>query len=98
MSKIEAGRIRLDFEQVRLGRFLNDTMRVVSARADDKQIEKRDKTSGEPVQFYVGGSRGLPYEIVVFTVGKDQIAGYLSTPKEGASPAAAAPAAAPAKP
>ena len=39
MSKIEAGRIRLDFEQVRLGRFLHDTMRVVSARADDKQIE-----------------------------------------------------------
>jgi two-component system cell cycle sensor histidine kinase PleC len=39
MSKIEAGRIRLDFEQVRLGRFLNDTMRVVSSRADDKQIE-----------------------------------------------------------
>jgi two-component system cell cycle sensor histidine kinase PleC len=39
MSKIEAGRIRLDFEQVRLGRFLNDAMRVVSSRADDKQIE-----------------------------------------------------------
>ncbi|MCC6887268.1 MAG: PAS-domain containing protein [Hyphomicrobiales bacterium] len=39
MSKIEAGRIRLDFEQVRLGRFLNDAMRVVSARAADKQIE-----------------------------------------------------------
>src|SRR5918996_902803 len=38
MSKIEAGRIRLDFEQVRLGRFLNDTMRVVSARADDKRL------------------------------------------------------------
>jgi two-component system cell cycle sensor histidine kinase PleC len=39
MSKIEAGRIRLDFEQVRLGRFLNDAMRVVSARADDKRID-----------------------------------------------------------
>jgi len=39
MSKIEAGRIRLDLVQVRLGRFLNDTMRVVSARADDKRIE-----------------------------------------------------------
>jgi two-component system, cell cycle sensor histidine kinase PleC len=39
MSKIEAGRIRLDFVQVRLGRFLNDTMRVLSARADDKGIE-----------------------------------------------------------
>jgi two-component system cell cycle sensor histidine kinase PleC len=39
MSKIEAGRIRLDVEEIRLGRFLNDAMRVVSARADDKQIE-----------------------------------------------------------
>src|SRR5882672_10103623 len=62
--------------------------------ADDKQIEKRDKTSGEPVQFYVGGTRGLPYEIVVFNVGKDQITGYLSTPKDAGSAPAAAPAAA----
>jgi two-component system cell cycle sensor histidine kinase PleC len=38
MSKIEAGRIRLDLSEVRLGRFLNDAMRVVSARADDKKI------------------------------------------------------------
>jgi hypothetical protein len=67
--------------------------------ADDRQIEKRDKTSGEPVQFYVGSSRSMPYEIVVFTVGKDQITGYLSTPKDGGAPAAAAaPASAPAKP
>jgi predicted nucleic acid-binding Zn-ribbon protein len=67
--------------------------------ADDKQIEKRDKTSGEPVQFYVGQSRALPYEIVVFNVAKDQITGYLSTPKDGGSAPAPAPAAAaPAKP
>lgn len=39
MSKIEAGRIRLDVVEVRLGRFLNDAMRVVSARADDKKID-----------------------------------------------------------
>src|SRR4029077_2129071 len=38
MSKIEAGRIRLDLAEVRLGRFLNDAMRVVSARADDKKL------------------------------------------------------------
>jgi len=63
--------------------------------ADDRQIEKKDKTSGEPVQFYVGSSRSMPYEIVVFTVGKDQITGYLSTPKDASAPAAAA---APAKP
>jgi hypothetical protein len=67
--------------------------------ADDKTIEKKDKTSGEPVQFYVkGSSRMAPYEIVVFDVGKNQITGYLATPKDsgGASAPAAAPATAPA--
>jgi hypothetical protein len=45
-----------------------------------------------------------PYEIVVFDVGKNDINGYLSTPKDAGSGAAAAPApaaapaAAPAKP
>jgi len=62
--------------------------------ADDKTIEKKDKTSGEPVQFYVKGSaRMAPYEIVVFEVGKNQITGYLATPKDGGAappPAAAA--------
>jgi len=58
---------------------------------DDRAIEKRDKTAGEPVQFYVKGvSRMAPYEMVVFDVGKDQVTGYLSTPKDmgAASPAA----------
>jgi len=63
--------------------------------ADDKSIEKKDKTAGEPVQFYVkGSSRMSPYEVVVFDVGKNQITGYLSTPKETGSAAAATPAAA----
>ena len=39
MSKIEAGRIRLDPEPVELEPFLNDAMRVVSGRADDKQLK-----------------------------------------------------------
>jgi two-component system cell cycle sensor histidine kinase PleC len=38
MSKIEAGRIRLDLEEIELGSFLSDALRVVSARADDKQL------------------------------------------------------------
>jgi len=54
------------------------TMNVV---ADDKAIEKKDKTVNEPVQFYVKGAR-TPYEIVVFEVGKDRATGYLTTPKE----------------
>ena len=70
---------------------------TITVVADDKTIPKRDKTSGEPVQFYVKGSaRMAPYEIVVFDVGKNQITGYLATPKEGGAagpaPAAATPA------
>jgi cell division protein FtsB len=64
--------------------------------ADDKTIEKKDKTSGEPVQFYVGHARGTPYEIVVFEVGKNQATGYLSTPKDFTAGAASAAPAAPA--
>src|SRR5271154_955269 len=71
---------------------------TMTVYADDKEIEKKDRTAGEPVQFYVGNSRMAPYEIVVFKVGKDQLTGYLSTPKEGgAASAAPAPAATPAK-
>jgi hypothetical protein len=68
--------------------------------ADDRSIEKKDKTAGEPVQFYMkGASRMAPYEIVVFDVGKNQISGYLSTPKEGGgAPAAVTPAAVTTKP
>jgi predicted nucleic acid-binding Zn-ribbon protein len=60
---------------------------------DDRSIEKKDKTAGEPVQFYLKGStRMAPYEIVVFDVGKNDINGYLSTPKDAGSGASSAPA------
>jgi hypothetical protein len=64
------------------------TLNVV---ADDKTIEKKDKTVGEPVQFYVRGARA-PYEIVVFEVSKNQAKGYLSTPKSANAPPPSAPA------
>ncbi len=38
MSKIEAGRLRLTYETVELGDILHDAMRVVSARAQDKNV------------------------------------------------------------
>src|SRR5579859_2788758 len=67
---------------------------TITVFVDDRSIEKKDKTAGEPVQFYVrGGSRMPPYELVVFEVNKNQITGYLSTPKEAGAPAAPAPAA-----
>jgi chromosome segregation ATPase len=48
--------------------------------ADDKLVEKKDRTINEPVQVYVGGSR-QPDEIVVNQVNKDGVVGYISTPK-----------------
>jgi two-component system cell cycle sensor histidine kinase PleC len=38
MSKIEAGRIRLDFEDIALHDLLNDALRVVSGRAKEKSL------------------------------------------------------------
>ncbi len=53
--------------------------------ADDRTIEKKDRTVAEPMQFYTGRERQL-YEIVVFTVEKNRITGYLSTPKSVPTP------------
>jgi acetolactate synthase small subunit len=48
--------------------------------ADDKKVEKKDKNPNEPLQFYVSRAR-TPYEIVVNELRKDQIIGYLATPR-----------------
>jgi chromosome segregation ATPase len=48
--------------------------------ADDRKIEKKDKTMNEPVQFYVQGAR-QPLELVVNQIQKDRIIGYLAVPK-----------------
>lgn len=53
--------------------------------ADDRTIEKKDKTVYEPLQFYTGRDRML-YELVVFTVDKEKVTGYISTPKNAPSP------------
>ena len=54
--------------------------------ADDKKYEKKDRNLNEPLQFYSGKDPGL-YEIVVNSIGsKNQIAGYLSTPKGAPAP------------
>ena len=49
--------------------------------ADDKTYEKKDRNVNEPLQFYSGKSPAL-YEIVVNSINsKNQITGYLATPK-----------------
>jgi hypothetical protein len=53
---------------------------TVEVMADDQRVEKKDKSVNEPVQLYVSDSR-QPYEIVVNQIKKDEIVGYVSTPK-----------------
>ncbi len=73
----KVGPVQLKLQKVDTKRY-KYTMTVY---ADDKTIEKKDKTVNEPVQFYVKGAHS-PYEVVVFEVSKDRATGYLSTPKE----------------
>ncbi len=47
MSKIEAGRIRLDFEDLALDPLLSEAMRVIAARAQDKQLDLIARISPE---------------------------------------------------
>ncbi len=53
---------------------------TIELTADDKLVEKKDRTINEPLQFLTSKAK-QPYEIVVNDVKKDQIAGYLSVPK-----------------
>ena len=53
----------------------------VVVMADDNRLEKKDRTSNEPVQFLVGRNL-LRYELVINSVDKDRIRGYLSMPKD----------------
>ncbi|MBV9302675.1 MAG: hypothetical protein JOY62_04800 [Acidobacteriaceae bacterium] len=53
---------------------------TITITADDKQVEKKDRTINEPIQFYTSKAK-QPEEIVVNQVRKDTIVGYLASPK-----------------
>jgi hypothetical protein len=63
---------------------------TLNVYADDKTYEKKDRNVNEPLQFYSGKDPAL-YEIVVNSVaGKNQVTGYLSTPKNAPAPVSTA--------
>jgi len=63
---------------------------TLNVTADDKTIEKKDRNQSEPVQFYTGRDHML-YELVAWSVDKNKISGYLSTPKNAPVPITATP-------
>ncbi len=67
-------KLQLKKVDVKKGRY------TLTVNADDRLIEKKDKTADEPVQFYSGKTPAL-FEIVVNNVAKNTVSGYLSVPK-----------------
>lgn len=53
--------------------------------SDDRKIEKKDRGLNEPVQFY-SGKQPMLYEVVVNSINKNEVDGYLSAPKNGPQP------------
>jgi chromosome segregation ATPase len=73
----KVGDIRLQLGKVNIRR----NQYTLTVNASDKLIEKKDKSTNEPVQFYVLDKARQPYEIVVNEIGKNSVKGYLATPK-----------------
>jgi hypothetical protein len=73
-SHLSTVALQLKKVDVKKGRF------TLSLVADDRVVEKKDRGVAEPLQFYTGRNRQL-YEVVIFTVEKNRVTGYLSTPK-----------------
>jgi hypothetical protein len=55
---------------------------TLTVLADDRMVEKKDRNTDEPLQFYTGKDHQSLYEVVIFTVTKNQVTGYLSTPQQ----------------
>jgi hypothetical protein len=53
---------------------------TIELTVDDIKVEKKDRTVNEPIQFLTSKAT-QPDEIVVNKCGKNQIVGYLATPK-----------------
>ncbi len=54
--------------------------------SDDKQVEKKNREVDVPLQFYSGNPPML-FEVVVNNLEKNEVSGYLSTPKSVPAPA-----------
>jgi hypothetical protein len=52
----------------------------VAMTAEDRRLEKKNRSMNEPVFFYLSGTK-IPEELVINKIGKDTVSGYVSIPK-----------------
>jgi septal ring factor EnvC (AmiA/AmiB activator) len=75
-TKEKVGNVSLELRGVNV----KHNQYTVALYVDDLRLEKKNRAVNEPIFFYTRGSRAS-MELVVNSVGKDKIVGYLSVPK-----------------
>lgn len=73
-TKVESVQMRVKDIDFRKNRYTLEIM------ADDQVTVHKNRLLNEPVEFYVNGV-AQPYEVVVTDIERDQVSGYLATPK-----------------
>ena len=73
-TKIETVQMRVKDIDHKKNRYTLEVM------ADDRIVTHKDRLLNQPVEFYVTGA-SQPYEVVVTDIERNQISGYLATPK-----------------
>ena len=73
-TKIESVHMRVKDINFKKNRYTLEVM------ADDKVVTHKDRLLNQPVEFYVMGV-AQPYELVVTDIERNQVTGYLATPK-----------------
>jgi uncharacterized protein (DUF2141 family) len=59
---------------------------TIALTAEDRQLQKKNRSINEPIFFYLSGTK-IPEEVVVNKVGKNSVSGYVSIPKANSQPA-----------
>ena len=73
-TKIETVQLRVKDIDYKKNRYTLEVM------ADDRIVTHKDRLLNQPVEFYVTGV-SQPYEVVVTEIERNQVSGYLATPK-----------------
>jgi chromosome segregation ATPase len=73
-TKVETVQMRVKDIDYKKNRYTLEVM------ADDRIVTHKDRLLNQPVEFYVTGV-AQPYEVVVTDIERDQVTGYLATPK-----------------
>lgn len=82
MARVAGIRMQLTKADVKARRY------DVTLQVDDNKLQKKGQLINEPIHLNVGKDR-VRYEVIVNFIDKDHVRGYVSTPKDSASPAVA---------